>query len=126
MMHSTQSKHILVAEDDSFSQMAVKMILTSLKLQFTIVPDGEAAVKAFQNNKGTYSLILMDLHMPKLDGFGAAKKIRETEKALGLNPIKIVALSADSDDYTKKQCFSSGMQGLVTKPLKKDVVNTLL
>lgn len=90
-----QSKQILVAEDDSFSQMAVKMILNSLKLQHTIVGDGDAVVKAFKNQKGQqFSLILMDLHMPKLDGFQAAKLIREAEKASGLHPIKIVALSA--------------------------------
>lgn len=89
-----QAQKILVAEDDNFSQMAVKMILTALKLQFTIVADGEAAVNAFKDNNGAFGLILMDIHMPKLDGYEAAAKIRETEKALGLNPIKIMALSA--------------------------------
>jgi len=93
-MMQSKPKHILVAEDDNFSQMAVKMILGSLKLQFTIVPDGEQAVTAYKNNKGLYSLVLMDLHMPKLDGYGAAKGIREIEKAYGLPPIRIMALSA--------------------------------
>ena len=89
-----QSQKVLVAEDDNFGQMAVKMILTALKLQFTIVPDGEAAVKAFKESQGGFALILMDLQMPKLDGYEATVKIREAEKALGLNPIKIMALSA--------------------------------
>jgi len=93
-MMQSKPKHILVAEDDAFSQMAVKMILGSLKLQFTIVPDGEQAVNAYKNSKGAFSLVLLDLHMPKLDGYGAAIKIREIERAYGLPPIKIMALSA--------------------------------
>lgn len=92
-----QSKQILIAEDDSFSQMAVKMILTSLKLQFSIVGDGDAVVKTYITNKGAYSLVLMDLQMPKLDGFKAAGKIREAEKTLGLHPVKIIALSAGKE-----------------------------
>ncbi len=88
-----QSNQILIAEDDAFSQMAVKMIVTSLKRDPVIAPDGEAALKAYKDKQGGFSFVLMDLHMPKLNGFEAAKKIREAEKALGLHPIKMFALS---------------------------------
>lgn len=96
-MQSSHSHQILVAEDDSFSQMAVQMILGSLKLKFTIAGDGEAVVNTFKTNKGAFTLILMDLHMPKLDGYQASMKIREAEKAMGLHPIKIFALSAGKE-----------------------------
>ena len=91
-----QSSQILIAEDDAFSQMAVKMIVTALKREPVIAPDGEAALKVYKDRQGGFSFILMDLHMPKLDGFEAeaAKKIREAEKLFGLNPIKMFGLSA--------------------------------
>lgn len=94
MQSSSKQHHVLVAEDDSFSQMAVQMILGSLKLKFTICADGEAVVNAYKTNKGAISLVLMDLHMPKLDGYQASVKIREAEKAMGIHPCKIIALSA--------------------------------
>jgi len=121
-----QSSQILIAEDDAFSQMAVKMIVTSLKREPIIAPDGEAALKVYKDRQGGFSFILMDLHMPKLDGFEAAKRIREAEKLFGLNPIKMFGLSADHDDFTKKKCLDSGMNGLIAKPLKKDVLSQLL
>ena len=91
MKSSTQ---ILVAEDDNFTQMAVKMIIKSLQKDVIIAPDGEVAVKTYKEKSGNFGLVLMDLHMPKVDGFEAAKKIRETEKLLGLPPIKMFGLSA--------------------------------
>jgi len=92
-----QANQILIAEDDTFSQMAVKMIVISLKREPVIAPDGEAALKAYRDKQGGFSFVLMDLHMPKLNGFEAAKKIRETEKALGLHPIKMFGLSGGMD-----------------------------
>jgi len=88
------SSQILVAEDDNFTQMAVKMLIGSLKKEAVIAPDGEVAVKTFKEKYGNFGLVLMDLHMPKVDGFEAAKKIRETEKSLGLPPIKMFGISA--------------------------------
>lgn len=85
---------ILVAEDDTFSQMAVKMLLTSLKKDPVIAADGDIAIKTFQEKSGKFALVLMDLHMPKVNGFEATKRIREVEKVLGLGPIKIFGLSA--------------------------------
>jgi FOG: CheY-like receiver len=88
------NKIVLVAEDDGFSQMAVKMILGSLKVNFSLVDNGEAVYDAYVSKKNQVSLILMDLHMPKLDGFEAAKKIRSFERSNGIGPVRIVALSA--------------------------------
>lgn len=89
-----QSAQILVAEDDSFSQMAVKMLISSLKKDAIIAADGDIAIKTFKEKQGNFSLVLLDLHMPKVDGFEAARKIREVERAMGLYPIKMFGLSA--------------------------------
>lgn len=89
-----QSGQILVAEDDSFSQMAVKMLIGSLKKDAIIAGDGEIAIRTFKEKQGKFLLVLLDLHMPKVDGFEAAKKIREAERSMGLYPIKMFGLSA--------------------------------
>lgn len=94
MEKSTTVTHkILVAEDDAFSQTAVSVILKSLKLNFSMVADGQKAYDAYISTKDL-TLVLMDLHMPNLDGFEAAKKIRQYEQAKGLSKCKILALSA--------------------------------
>ena len=91
------SGQILVAEDDNFSQMVVKMLISSLKKDAVIAADGDIAIRTFKEKQGNFSLVLLDLHMPKVDGFEAAQKIREAERAMGLYRIKMFGLSAGNE-----------------------------
>lgn len=63
-----------------------------------------------------YRLILMDCHMPDMDGFEATAAIRQDEQAQGLPRIPIIALTADAQHETKARCEAAGMDGYMTKP----------
>ena len=86
-----QGKSVIAVEDDKFCQETLKLFLTALKVDFTIAGNGEEAVAAYKKNPA--SLVLMDLQMPVMDGFKAAKAIREFESSSGRGKAKIIGLS---------------------------------
>ena len=85
-------KSVLAVEDDKFCLETLKMFLNAIKVDFTLATNGQEAVDLFK--KKNYTLVLMDLNMPVMDGFTAAKSIRAFEKSSGKGKCKIIALSA--------------------------------
>ena len=80
--------------------------------------DGRAAVQAVQH--GDFDLVLMDLHMPELDGMAARRAIRAlTGKKASL---PIIALTADAYAETRVGCFDAGMNGFLSKPVALDAL----
>lgn len=104
---------VLLAEDNSLNQEIVVELLSLYGVDIVCVSNGQEAVERFMSDApGTYGLILMDIQMPVLDGYGAARKIRE------FSSIPIIALTANAfadDIYKAKQ---AGMNEHVTKPLE--------
>ena len=80
------------------------------------VENGQDAVAHIE--KGTsFDLILMDLHMPGMDGVSAARIIRELEQTRGLHETTILALTADATDEARMAALDAGMNALLTKPI---------
>lgn len=86
-----QGKSVIAVEDDKFCQESLKMILTALKVDFTLTSNGEEALNAYK--KSPASLVLMDLQMPVMDGYKATKAIRDFEVSSGKGKAKIIGLS---------------------------------
>lgn len=86
-----EGKSVIAVEDDKFCQETLKMFLTALKVNFTLAGNGQEAIDAYKKSPAT--LVLMDLQMPVMDGFKAAKAIRDFEKSAGKGKAKIIALS---------------------------------
>lgn len=113
---------VLLAEDNPLNQEIVKELLGMYGLEVVCASDGREAVEMFETNPpGTFDLILMDIQMPVLDGYGASKAIRKSGVS-GQRPdaekIPIIALTANAfadDVYRAKQ---AGMNEHVTKPLE--------
>ena len=77
--------------------------------------------------KNKYKLILMDMQMPILDGIEATKKIREYENLKNLvNPIYIVAVTANTFSKDKQKCFEAGMNDFISKPFKEDELKNII
>jgi two-component system sensor histidine kinase/response regulator len=106
---------ILLAEDNAVNQKVATRMLERLDYRVDIVPDGQAAVTAWQS--GRYDLILMDCQMPVLDGYEATREIRKLEG--GTKRIPIVALTAHAMKDADKPCFEAGMDGYLTKPIDR-------
>jgi two-component system sensor histidine kinase/response regulator len=107
---------ILVAEDNLVNQRIAVGILQKRKHTVTVVADGAAAVAAVSNQ--TFDLVLMDIHMPVMDGLAATRLIRAREVQDGLTRIPIVALTADAFTEDAERCYASGMDDFLSKPLK--------
>jgi CheY-like chemotaxis protein len=83
--------------------------------------DGLEAVEIFAANSGAYDLLLMDLHMPLMDGFEAARRIRRSGIP-GAERVPIVAVTADSGGDIIAQCLKAGMNGHIGKPVDLDAL----
>ena len=110
-------KHILLAEDNDLNAEIAITILERAGLQVDRVENGiECVNKVIENPCGAYDLILMDIQMPKMDGYKATKEIRnlqDQDKA----SIAIVAMTANAFEEDKKKAFDAGMDGHIAKPI---------
>ncbi len=115
---------ILLAEDNFVNQEVAIAMLMSIGCEVDFVDNGKAAVQAYQNQQ--YDLILMDCHMPEMDGFDASKAIRATERELKRYPVPIIALTADVQKGIQEQCQQAGMDDYLSKPFNKVQLSSLL
>ena len=108
------SVSVLVVEDDPVNQLVVLEMLKKLGCEVDVVDDGEAAHRAVR--AGNYDIVFMDCHMPVVDGFEAARRIRAWERPNG-DALVIVALTADSLASDRQRCLDAGMNDFLTKPV---------
>ena len=107
---------ILIAEDFPVNQRIASLMLKKIGYTPDIVPTGKAAVEAVREEH--YDLILMDMHMPEMDGIEATREIRRVESETGHPGIYIIALTADAMAGDREKCLSAGMNDYLTKPLR--------
>ncbi|WLE59701.1 amino acid permease [Burkholderia plantarii] len=105
---------ILLAEDNPTNRAVALAMLGRLGLAAQVASDGEAAVRLHE--QGHFDLVLMDCHMPRMDGLAAAASIRTTERSRGTPPVPIVAITADLTSANLVQCRSVGIDGIIAKP----------
>lgn len=110
---------VLLAEDNTVNQMVAVRLLERLNCRTDVAVNGKKAVEMWSTQP--YDLILMDYHMPDMNGIEATRAIRKAEQARD-NPIPIIALTADAKDTTREECLGVGMNLFLTKPLKLDVL----
>ena len=106
---------VLLVEDDEICQEVEALILRSKGLEVEVAGNGRAAVEAAKTT--TYDLILMDLHMPEMNGLEACREIRALP---GYEKVPIIALTACAMDTDARRCLEAGMNGVITKPFKLD------
>ena len=123
-----QSVRILLAEDNEINAMLARSTLLKAGHRVDVVGNGKAAVEAITGagGKRTYDVVLMDLHMPVMDGLDAIAAIRRFEEEVGAPPIPIMVLSADSQEKTRHAILAHGASGFVTKPLDPDALVRLV
>lgn len=108
---------ILFVDDTIVSIELMKQFATQFGIQLVIANTGKEAIELFESTKeNTYDFILMDLIMPKLDGFGATKVIRKMERE-DAKSIPIFGMTAVNYEYQKKLCANVGMTLCLSKPL---------
>ena len=109
---------LLLVEDNFINQEVALGMLETLGYRVDIADDGDKAIE--MNETHPYDLILMDCHMPLIDGFEATKRICEQEKAQARQQVPIIAITADIQEGIEKKCHDSGMDDYISKPVQMD------
>ena len=109
---------ILVAEDNLINQKVIKGLLADTGIEITIADDGQEALDILEKDND-YLLILMDAHMPRVDGFEATRAIRANPD---YNHILVVALSGDTGADDIRKMTEAGMSEQLEKPLRMDAL----
>ena len=115
------TSQVLVVEDNLVNQRVIQMLLNNLGIKTHIVNNGREALEAIRADAGQYQLILMDCHMPEMDGFEASAKIR----GLG-ETISIIAVTANAQPGTRERCLAVGMNDYMNKPIKVAELSEML
>jgi CheY-like chemotaxis protein/nitrogen-specific signal transduction histidine kinase len=116
---------VLVAEDNAINRLVAVGMLESLGCAVETAEDGRQALEAVR--QGGYDLVLMDLHMPELDGFAATAAIRTQEAAEGgRRHLPIVALTADALAGDAEKSRAAGMDDHLSKPVTRERLAAVL
>lgn len=112
---------LLVAEDNAVNQKLAVAMLAKLGYAADVVADGAGALEAVRSAE--YAAVLMDCHMPVMDGFAATAAIRTAEKGART---PIIAVTASAMKGEKERCLRAGMDDYLTKPVALDELAAVL
>ena len=118
----TSCLRILVAEDNEINQLVALGLLEALGYDADVAENGERAVAMAA--EGDYAAILMDVQMPRMDGYTAARRIREAEPE-GVR-VPIVAMTASAVIGERERCEAAGMDDFLTKPVNSERLSSTL
>lgn len=119
LQQSKRSLRVLLAEDNSVNQTLATRLLQKFGHSVEVAANGVIAVERWR--QGTYDLILMDVDMPELNGYGATAQIREAEQGSGSH-IPIIGLTAHAMQGAREECIAHGMDGYLTKPIDTEAL----
>jgi len=117
---SAHGQRILIVEDNPVNREVLMAQLSRLGYQAAAAENGAEAVKALANAE--YDLVLMDCHMPVMDGFEATQRIREVHRS----DIPIVAVTADAMPADRDRCLQAGMNDYLAKPVELQRLSAML
>jgi signal transduction histidine kinase/DNA-binding response OmpR family regulator len=110
---------LLIAEDNKMNQILLKYLFKNWGFAITLSKDGNETIQLLSNNE--YDLVLLDIQMPVIDGYGVAKWIRETKKS----NVPIIAMTAHTMPAEIQKCKEAGMNDYLSKPLDESKVIAL-
>jgi two-component system, sensor histidine kinase and response regulator len=117
LRQNRRHRRILLAEDNPVNQKLALRMLQKAGYTVSVADDGEKALELL--TQGDYDLVLMDVQMPRMDGFQATRRIRELERSTGVH-IPIVAMTAHAMSGNREECLAEGMDGYIAKPIRVD------
>ncbi len=119
----TQAPTILVVEDNAINQKVATAVLRRLGYRSEVVEDGRQALERLRQG-GAFALVLMDWHMPNMNGCEATERIRALDGEVARVPI--VAMTARAMSGDREKCLAAGMDDYLTKPIRKEQLRRVL
>ena len=115
---------VLVVEDSAINQAYIQETLRQFGCDVSIAENGEEAVRRVSETR--YELVLMDCHMPIMDGYEATSKIVELIASGSIPEVPVIALTADTMAGNRERCRSAGMVDYLSKPIRQEVLADML
>ncbi|MFW8595879.1 ATP-binding protein [Cribrihabitans neustonicus] len=115
---------VLLVDDNETNRKIVELLLKRQGVTFETAIDGRAAVTRFPEFKP--DIVLMDVSMPEMNGYDATRAIRAMERKNGLQPCRIIGLTAHSSSGDREACLAAGMDKHIAKPIKLDVLRGII
>ncbi|WP_457576155.1 response regulator [Desulfomarina sp.] len=115
---------VLLVEDESINQKLAAAVLKKIGFQVDLADNGMEAVNMARGQH--YCLVLMDIQLPEMSGYEAARQIRSMEELEGGRRLPIIAMTADDSREIRRKCMAAGMDDFITKPIKPDLLMTQL
>lgn len=119
-LNNLNGVNILLVEDDKMNQFVMSQLLKKWLAKLEIAENGKQAIEKLKKN--SYDLILMDLHVPEIDGFEATQIIRNKDSEVINHDTPIIALTADVTAETREKAKQAGMNDFITKPSDQKVM----
>jgi two-component system, sensor histidine kinase len=115
---------VLVAEDNVVNQVVTRAMLDQLGVEVVMASDGEEALSCACTE--SFDLILMDMHMPGMNGLEATRALRVSERTQGRVPVPIVAMTGGDERQDGPACREAGMDGFLAKPFSLQALQECL
>jgi two-component system, sensor histidine kinase and response regulator len=109
---------VLLAEDNEVNLLVAQAHLQALGCTVTVATHGREALALW--GVGRFDVVLMDCHMPVMDGYEAALALREVERLSGARPVPVVALTANALEGARDRCLAAGMNDHLAKPFTRE------
>lgn len=121
----TCNARVLLAEDNAVNREVAEIMLEMLGCKVVVASNGQEAVNLAQNHE--FELILMDCHMPVMDGFSASREIRQQRNSQpDRRPVPIIALTANVQKGIQDECQAAGMNDYMSKPFVQHQLQAIL
>ncbi len=117
---SLEGINVLIVEDNTVNQMVVQRLLKGLGADYDSVENGKEAIERLTENVSSFDVVLMDKHMPVMDGVEATGRLRAMEGAFATLPI--IACTADAMSGEAEQLLAVGFTGFITKPIRREIL----
>lgn len=117
-LQKTKKLKVLLVEDSPVNALLAKTILTKAGHESKLVMTGQAALDALSASR-KFDVVLMDIELPDMDGHSVARRIRTLERENYLQPMRILALTANAGSEAATACEAAGMNGHLSKPFDR-------
>ena len=118
-----ESMHVLLVDDEQFIRSLVARMLRDLDVgEIIVANDGAEAIEKLSTHSGRIDLMILDLEMPKMNGFQVVQKIRKGEGNIN-SDLPIIILTGHGQEEAVKAAVDLGIHGFLTKPMSKDALS---